>query len=95
MAYGVRCADLDEVVAVEKTTIYLPDELRAELAAYLRRSGRRQSDVVREALGSYLRQEQDAVELPTSIGVAAEGTIDAASYEDELGAQWAAPEEPR
>lgn len=51
--------------------------------------------MVREALGAYLRQEQDAVELPTSIGVAAEGTVDPASYEDELGAQWATPEEPR
>lgn len=76
---------------MEKTTLYLPDDLRETLRRYVRRTGRRQSDVVREALASYLAHADPG--LPSSIGSADNGTIDAARYEEELRAAWA-PDPP-
>jgi hypothetical protein len=39
---------------MEKTTLYLPPELKRELELAAKRTGRRQADIVREALGEYL-----------------------------------------
>lgn len=71
---------------MEKTTIYLTDELRTSLQRHLRRTGTRQSDVVREALASYLTAHEPG--LPSSIGVVDEGDVDASRYEDDLVEAW-------
>jgi len=42
---------------VEKTTLYLPDDLQYALREFARRTGRPQADVVREALSAYLSQQ--------------------------------------
>lgn len=75
---------------MEKTTIYLTDELRQALERHLRRTGRRQSDVVREALGVYLADRDPG--LPTSIGVADDGSLDPADDERELVRAWGSVE---
>jgi predicted transcriptional regulator len=42
---------------MNKTTVYLPDDLRRSLKAAARRRGRPEADLVREALGAYLERE--------------------------------------
>jgi plasmid stability protein len=39
---------------VKRTTIYLPDELKARLEAVARREGRTEADVIRDALAQAL-----------------------------------------
>jgi Arc/MetJ-type ribon-helix-helix transcriptional regulator len=80
MAYGTP---LHYDRRMQKTTIYLTDELRDALRRHVRRTGMRQSDVVREALGAYLATEDPG--LPSSVG-SADGPagLDAANYEDEF-----------
>lgn len=89
MAYGVWRVAYWVAAAgaiMDKTTIYLTDELRRELDGYVRRTGKRQSDIVREALGEYLARERP--ELPRSIGIISDGTIGADSIEEWLDANW-------
>jgi plasmid stability protein len=56
---------------VDKTTVYLDEEIRLALRAAARRSGRAQAELIREALTEYLAR-QDRPILPSfvaSIGV--------------------------
>ena len=71
---------------MDKTTLYLPDELRRALKDAARRSGRAQADLVREALQLYLGNQTRP--WPKSIGAGADGTLDARDSEDWLRAQW-------
>ena len=41
---------------VKRTTIYLPDDLKAKLEATARAEGRTEADVIREALADALKQ---------------------------------------
>lgn len=50
-----------------KTTLYLPEDLQRELRDAARREDRPQSELVREALGAYLRGR--ARPRPRSIGM--------------------------
>jgi hypothetical protein len=72
---------------MRKTTLYFDDDLDRRLAGYLRRTGRAQSEVVREALARYLAEE-DGPRRPRSIGIVEDGTLDPAEYEAELGRAW-------
>ena len=80
MAYGTRLMSMD------KTTLYLPYQLRRALRDAARRTGRAQADLVREALELYLAQQPRP--WPKSVGAAADGTLDARDSEDWLHAQW-------
>lgn len=71
---------------VEKTTLYLPDDLRRSLADASRRLGRPQAELVRDALRRYL--EAHGAPRPRSIGVAEGGGVSAAESEDWLREQW-------
>jgi Arc/MetJ-type ribon-helix-helix transcriptional regulator len=44
------------IYGVKRTTIYLPDELKAQLEATARAEGRTEADVIREALADALTQ---------------------------------------
>jgi metal-responsive CopG/Arc/MetJ family transcriptional regulator len=55
------------VCAMEKTTLYLPEDLQRELRDAARREGRPQSELVRDALGAYLRERPRP--RPRSIGM--------------------------
>lgn len=77
---------------MEKTTIYLTDDLGASLRRHLRRTGARQSTVVREALAAYLAEAEPG--LPASIGTADDGGFDAAHDETALDEAWGPTFEP-
>lgn len=42
---------------MEKTTLYLPEELQTAVRALARRTGRSQAALIREALEAYVRQQ--------------------------------------
>ncbi|MGI8998127.1 MAG: ribbon-helix-helix protein, CopG family [Candidatus Limnocylindria bacterium] len=71
---------------MNKTTIYLPDELHRSLQAAARRTGRSQARVVREAVERYLT-DADRPQL-TSIGMGERRGLDARDYEAWLEDQW-------
>lgn len=71
---------------MDKTTIYIPTTLHVELKAIARRSGRPQSEVIREALAAYVEQQERP--WPKSIGMAEEGSVSGADYEDWLAEHW-------
>jgi len=73
-------------MSMDKTTLYLPYELRRALKDAARRSGRAQADLVREALEIYLSNQ--ARPLPRSIGAAADGRVAARDSEDWLREHW-------
>jgi predicted transcriptional regulator len=71
---------------MDKTTIYIPTELHAELKAIARRSGRPQAEVIREALATYVAQQERP--WPRSFGIAESGQVSAADSEDWLRENW-------
>ncbi|MBX3030837.1 MAG: ribbon-helix-helix domain-containing protein [Chloroflexi bacterium] len=72
---------------MEKTTLYLPDDLQRELRALSRRTGRPQAVLVREALASYLADNE--APWPTSIGSAtSDGSVQAKDARRWVHEQW-------
>ncbi len=76
------------VGGMEKTTLYLPPELQRALKAAAGRQRRPQSELVREALRTYLAGDAEARPRPRSIGVASDGGVGAADSEDWLSQHW-------
>ena len=74
---------------VEKTTLYLPDELKRALRDAARRLGRAQADLVREALAAYLRAQPRPI--PRSLGAGADKELAARDSEAWLRAHWNRP----
>ncbi len=74
--------------AMEKTTLYLPAELQASLRALARQTGRSQANLVREAIETYVAGHERP--RPKSIGVAADGSLDAADAKRWVHERWAA-----
>jgi predicted transcriptional regulator len=71
---------------MEKTTIYLPDNLRIALKDMARRSGRPQAELIREALAAFVaRQERPR---PKSFGIASSGKVQATEVEAWLDEHW-------
>lgn len=72
---------------MHKTTVYLPDDLRAELEAAARASGESQADLIRVAIREYLAERPRA--LPASIGAYRSGAAFAARDDETvLEAAW-------
>lgn len=71
---------------MEKTTLYLPPELRRALREQGRRSGRAQAELIREALGEYLARRPRP--QPRSIGVVASGKVTGRNSEAWLRREW-------
>lgn len=71
---------------VNKTTLYLPDELRRSLKDVARRTGRREAEVVREALGIYLAQQ--APPQPRSLGAGEDPDLAGRDSEHWLQDRW-------
>jgi hypothetical protein len=72
---------------VEKTTLYLPPDLQRALREEGRRSGRAQAELVREALGEYLAKRPRP--FPRSIGIVADGTLNARDAKAWVRHAWA------
>ena len=71
---------------MNKTTLYLPEELQAALKAVARRTGRPQADLIREALETYLGQQVRP--QPRSVGAGEDAELAARDSEAWLKARW-------
>jgi predicted DNA-binding protein len=71
---------------MDKTTLYLPEELHRRLRDVARRSRRPQADVIRSALDAYLRETR--VDRPLSIGAGEDETLGAHDTEAWLRERW-------
>jgi hypothetical protein len=73
---------------MQKTTLYLPDELQRQLQEAARRMGRSQADLIREALATFL----GTVERPKarSIGLGDNPDLHGEDTEDWLRQNWRA-----
>jgi Ribbon-helix-helix protein, copG family len=72
---------------VEKTTLYLPPELQAELRDAARRSGKPQAEIIRAALRAYLDGEA-APPMPRSFGAFEDLGVTGAESEAWLEQEW-------
>jgi predicted transcriptional regulator len=83
MVYG------DKIVLMEKTTLYLPRELRRALKEAARSEKKAQSVVIRRALEEYLeRRERPRLR---SVGIGEDRELSGAESEDWLRAEWGEP----
>lgn len=71
---------------MDKTTIYLPDELHRGLRDAARRAGRGQAELIREAIAAYLATLEAPV--PGSIGAGDDGGLTARESEAWLREAW-------
>jgi Arc/MetJ-type ribon-helix-helix transcriptional regulator len=78
---------------VQKTTVYLPEDIRRGLDGAARDTGRSQAELIREALRTYLADRPAA--WPESFGRhRSQGTFAARDDEDVLAARWAEHGDP-
>ncbi|MSQ23667.1 MAG: ribbon-helix-helix protein, CopG family [Chloroflexi bacterium] len=71
---------------MHKTTVYLPEAMERTLKEAARQTGRREADLVREAIAAYL--ERRGSPQPQSIGAGADDELPARDSEDWLRARW-------
>lgn len=71
---------------MEKTTLYLPDDLQRRLRDAARREGRSQAELVREALSAYL--EDSPRPTPGSLGAGCDPDLPARDAEEWLESRW-------
>jgi predicted transcriptional regulator len=71
---------------MEKTTLYLPADLRGLLKEAARRTGRPEAVIVREALRSYLQQQGRPA--PRSLGLGENAELSGRESEAWLKAHW-------
>ena len=71
---------------VNKTTLYLPEGTQRRLRELARRTGRPQSDLVRQALDRYLGNQSSP--LPASVGSGEDPDLNGRDSEDWLRANW-------
>ena len=71
---------------MEKTTVYLPDELQRSILAMARREGRSQAEIIRAALEAYLSER--APLRPRSIGAGSDDEVSGATSEKWLRKNW-------
>jgi hypothetical protein len=71
---------------MSKTTLYLPVDLQRALRDESRRSGASQAEIVRDALERFLQSRERP--LPASIGIVADGTLDAGHVKRWIGETW-------
>lgn len=71
---------------MEKTTIYMPSELRRALEEASRRERRPEAELIRKAVEEYLSKGRRP--SPTSIGMGEDERLSARNSEDWLFAEW-------
>lgn len=71
---------------MQKTTLYLTEDIQRGLKETARRTGRSEAELVREALTLYLGQQ--ARPWPKSIGIVSDPELSGADSEDWLRANW-------
>jgi predicted transcriptional regulator len=71
---------------MDKTTIYLPIDLDADLTDIAQRSGRARTEVIQDALIAYLAQQKRL--LPKTFGIVSSGKVQGADIEQWLAENW-------
>ena len=71
---------------MKKTTLYLEEEVLAEIKLTSRSEGRSEAEILREAINDYLERRRS--ELPTIFGAGSGGKISGADSEDWLLENW-------
>src|SRR5215475_8558276 len=71
---------------MQKTTLYLPDDLQQELQDASRRTGLAQAEIIRTALRAYL--DREGRPAPQSVGMVADGGISAAEAKAWIRQEW-------
>ena len=74
------------LAGVERTTIFLPPELRRRLSDEAKAQGRPQAEVVRDALEGYLARRRP--KLPSMVGMVSIG-LDGAEAKRRVRQEWA------
>ncbi|MHB8618491.1 MAG: ribbon-helix-helix domain-containing protein [Chloroflexota bacterium] len=70
---------------MEKTTVYLGEDLQKEIEALAKRTRRSQSVVIREALATYVANQRPQ---SISIGAVADGTVSGRDAHRRLRDEW-------
>lgn len=70
-----------------ETTLVIPTDLKTEIEEVSRREHRSEVDVIRDALRQYVDQ-LDPIDWPRSIGMASDGSFNAADDEKYLAEGW-------
>ena len=73
---------------MERTTVYLPLELKISIKTAAKRRGSSEAEVIRDALEQYLADHDRKRPRPKSIGVASSGRIQSENLEDWLAENW-------
>ncbi len=73
---------------MERTTVYLPLELKVSIKAAAKREGSSEAEVIREALTRYLADHEHERPRPKSIGIASSGRIQSDNLEEWLAENW-------
>ncbi|MEA2642608.1 MAG: hypothetical protein QOF51_4002 [Chloroflexota bacterium] len=71
---------------MNKTTLYISDDLQRSLREVARRTGRRQADLIREALAAYV--EQQVRPQLDSIGAGEDEELSGRASEEWLATHW-------
>ncbi|MGH2535485.1 MAG: CopG family transcriptional regulator [Thermomicrobiales bacterium] len=71
---------------MKKTTVYFSEETGIALKELGRRTGRRQADLIRDAVGEYLARQDRP--LPRTMGIYASGEVTSNDVEDWLVENW-------
>jgi predicted DNA-binding protein len=75
---------------VVKTSVYLPTELTQGLRALARRTGRRQAELIREAIAGYVKAQERLWPRSIALGTS-DGTVTSETIEAWIQEQWDRP----
>lgn len=73
---------------MDKTTLYLPADVRQAFRALAQRTGRPQAEIIREVLEEYLRYHRADQAALCSVGAVAVPDVHGADSEDWLEQHW-------
>ena len=73
---------------MERTTVYLPRDLKISIKAAAKRKGSSEAELIRDALTRYLSEEDRAPLRPKSIGMISDGTVPADRFDEWLAENW-------
>lgn len=73
---------------MERTTVYLPLELKVSIKALAKRKGSSEAEVIRNALTHYVSEEDREGLWPKSIGMISDGEVQADRFDEWLAENW-------
>lgn len=73
---------------MERTTVYLPLELKVSIKAVAKRKGSSEADVIRDALPRYVDEENRERLWPQSFGMISDGEVPSEKFDEWLAENW-------